>query len=139
MPRTPPGGAGRRRGARRPDLVHPDEEGPDRLPGGGGRAHPVFRHSTTAGLRRFVGERITLPRSEWELTTPSGSAVRMKTLDSPDGPRTKPEYDDVVAEARRTGRPAHDLARELHEQAGGRGPIRAAGAGAVANAPKESE
>ena len=102
-------------------------------------ADAVFRHSTTAGLRRFVGERITLPRDEWEMRTLSGAAVRMKTVEAPGGPRTKPEYDDVVAEARRTGRPAHDLACELHEQAGGRGPIRAAGAGAVANAPKESE
>ena len=102
-------------------------------------ADAVFRHSTTAGLRRFIGERITLPRGEWEMRTASGAAVRMKTVESPGGPRTKPEYDDVVAEARRTGRPAHDLARELHEQAGGRGPTRAAGAGALANAPKESE
>jgi len=102
-------------------------------------ADAVFRHSTTAGLRRFAGERITLPRKEWELRTPSGAAVRMKTLDSPDGPRTKPEYDDVLAEARRTGRPAHDLARELHEQAGRRSPARPAGAGAGTNAPKEPE
>jgi hypothetical protein len=63
----------------------------------------------------------------------------MKTLESPDGPRTKPEYDDVVAEARRTGRPAHDLARELHEQAGRRSPARPAGAGAGPNASKEPE
>jgi uncharacterized protein (DUF111 family) len=38
----------------------------------------------------------------------------MKTVDAPGESRAKPEFDDVVAEARRTGRPAHAIAREIH-------------------------
>jgi uncharacterized protein (TIGR00299 family) protein len=102
-------------------------------------ADAVFRHSTTAGLRRFVGERITLSRGVWDLETDSGLAIRMKTVRAPGGDRTKPEYDDVVALAERTGRPAHDVARELNEQAARRVPGKAAGAGVGSHAPKESE
>jgi uncharacterized protein (DUF111 family) len=29
----------------------------------------------------------------------------------------KPEFDDVAAVARRTGRPAHEVARDLHQRA----------------------
>jgi uncharacterized protein (TIGR00299 family) protein len=102
-------------------------------------AEAVFRHTTTAGLRRLTGERVTLPRAEWTLATESGGTVRMKTVEAPGGARAKPEYDDVVAESRRTGRPAHDLAREFHEQA-----VRLARASAHETAgrtiaPKESE
>ena len=81
-------------------------------------ADAVFRHSTTAGLRRLSADRITLSRREWDLRTATGGTVRMKTVEAPGGPRDKPEFDDVVAEARRTGRAAHDLAREFQEQAG---------------------
>jgi uncharacterized protein (TIGR00299 family) protein len=102
-------------------------------------ADAVFRHSTTAGLRRFVGERITLRRGEWALETASGTAVRMKTVEAPGGARTKPEYDDVVALARRTGRAAHEVARELHEQAAHRVPAGVAEAGIASHAPEESE
>lgn len=85
-------------------------------------AEALLRHSTSAGLRRSTMERLTLPRREWRLATGNGGSVRMKTVQAPGGARTKPEYDDVVAEARRTGRPAHELAKEF-----------------IINAPKESE
>jgi len=75
-----------------------------------------FRHSTTAGVRRELVERVTLPRHELRLESHGGS-VRVKVLDGPDGPRAKPEYDDVAAAARRSGRPAHELARELQARA----------------------
>jgi pyridinium-3,5-bisthiocarboxylic acid mononucleotide nickel chelatase len=75
-----------------------------------------FRHSTTAGVRRQLVERVTLPRHELRLELDGGS-VRVKVLDGPDGPRAKPEYDDVAAAARRSGRPAHELARELQARA----------------------
>lgn len=78
-------------------------------------AEAFFRHSTTTGLRLLRAERLTLPRREWTLATSGGASIRVKTVETPDGPRAKPEYEDVIAEARRTGRPAHDLARELHE------------------------
>jgi uncharacterized protein (TIGR00299 family) protein len=86
-----------------------------------GEADPVadalFRHSTTAGIRRQVVERVTLGRQELELDAGDGMRVRVKILDAPGGPRVKPEYDDVAAVARRTGRPAHEVARDLQYRA----------------------
>jgi uncharacterized protein (DUF111 family) len=76
-------------------------------------ADSLFRHSTTAGLRRSAAERITLSRRTWELRTAAGATVRMKTVAAPGGNRAKPEFEDVIAEARRSGRPAHELAREF--------------------------
>jgi pyridinium-3,5-bisthiocarboxylic acid mononucleotide nickel chelatase len=77
----------------------------------------LVRHSTTAGVRRQRVERYTLPRRELELDAGEGINVRVKVLDAPDGPRLKPEYEDVAAVARRTGRPAHEVARDLHQRA----------------------
>jgi pyridinium-3,5-bisthiocarboxylic acid mononucleotide nickel chelatase len=102
-------------------------------------ADAIFRHSTTAGLRRVSGERITLPRAEWTIETESGSTVRMKTVETPGGTRDKPEYDDVLAESRRTGRPAHELAREFQEQAGRLARASAHETTGRTIAPKESE
>jgi uncharacterized protein (TIGR00299 family) protein len=75
-----------------------------------------FRHSTTAGVRRVAAERVTLPRHEVTLEA-GGGMVRVKVLEGPGGLRAKPEYDDVAAAARRSGRPAHELARELQNRA----------------------
>jgi uncharacterized protein (DUF111 family) len=80
-------------------------------------AETLFRHSTTAGIRRYSAERVTLARRQVEVTMADGVAVRVKVLDGPDGPRVKPEYDDVAALARRTGRPAHEVARDLQFRA----------------------
>ncbi len=102
-------------------------------------ADAIFRHSTTVGLRRITAERVTLPRREWALETAAGNTVRIKTVDAPGGPRDKPEYEDVVAEARRTGRPAHTIARELHEQAGRHARASAGGPDGRPTAPKETE
>jgi uncharacterized protein (TIGR00299 family) protein len=77
----------------------------------------LVRHSTTAGVRRHTVERYTLARRELEVDAGGGINVRVKVLDTPDGPRVKPEYDDVAAVARRTGRPAHEVARDLHQRA----------------------
>ena len=87
----------------------------------------LFRHSTTAGFRRQQVERVTLARREVEVTTAEGEAVRVKVLEGPDGPRVKPEYEDVAALARRTGRAAHEVARDLQARAlrvVGREPVR---------------
>jgi uncharacterized protein (TIGR00299 family) protein len=75
-----------------------------------------FRNSTTAGVRRLHAERTTLPRRELRLDVAGGS-VRVKVLDGPGGPRVKPEYDDVAAAAQRSGRPIHELARDLQIRA----------------------
>jgi uncharacterized protein (TIGR00299 family) protein len=76
-----------------------------------------FRHSTTAGVRRQTAERVTLARREMQVEAADGTRVRVKVLDAPDGPRLKPEYDDVAALARRTGQPAHEVARDLRDRA----------------------
>jgi hypothetical protein len=76
-----------------------------------------FRHSSTAGVRRWRSERATLDRELWELQSDDGSRVRVKTLHGPDGVRVKPEFDDVIAAARRTGRPAHELSRKYLDEA----------------------
>jgi uncharacterized protein (TIGR00299 family) protein len=93
-----------------------------------------FRHSTTAGVRRAVVERVTLPRSELTLDA-GGGTVRVKVLDGPDGPRVKPEYEDVAAAARRSGRPAHELARELQTRALALVATRAAGTSPTTKEP----
>ena len=80
-------------------------------------ADAFFRHSTTGGVRRQSAERLTLARREVQVEAADGTRVRVKVLDAPDGPRMKPEYDDVAALARRTGRPAHEVARDLQERA----------------------
>jgi uncharacterized protein (TIGR00299 family) protein len=80
-------------------------------------AESLFRHSTTSGVRRQIAERVTLPRSELQVDAGGGMSVRVKVLDAPDGPRVKPEYDDVAAVARQTGRPAYEVARDLQNRA----------------------
>lgn len=76
-----------------------------------------FRHSTTAGVRRTSVARRALQRDHWTVPGPDGGRVRVKTLHGPDGPRVKPEYDDVISVAVRTGQPAHELSRRLQKQA----------------------
>jgi pyridinium-3,5-bisthiocarboxylic acid mononucleotide nickel chelatase len=76
----------------------------------------LFRHSTTAGVRRWRGERVTLPRREIEVLV-AGVPVRVKIVEAPGGPRMKPEYDDVAALARRLGRPVQDVALEARQRA----------------------
>jgi uncharacterized protein (DUF111 family) len=76
----------------------------------------VFRHSTTAGIRRWRGERVTLARRMLTLTV-AGLDVRVKVLDGPGGPRVKPEFEDVAALAKQLGRPVQDVALEVRARA----------------------
>ena len=80
-------------------------------------ADAFFRHSPTAGVRRWRVERTTLPR--WEVTVRLAEhvTVRVKVLESPDGVRVKPEYDDVLAAARILRRPPLDVARAAQREA----------------------
>jgi len=80
-------------------------------------ADVLFRHTTTGGVRRWVANRSTLARREFAVTTRDGAAVRVKVLEAPGGARIKAEYDDVVAAARLTGRPAAEIVREVEHQA----------------------
>ena len=78
-------------------------------------AAELFRHSTTAGVRRWVAERVTLPRHQLTVRL-DGIAVRVKVLDG-GNVRVKPEYDDVLAAAKALGRPPIDVARAVERDA----------------------
>ena len=76
-----------------------------------------FLHSTTAGVRRSVAERVTLARRMLSIPVTEDLAVRVKVLEAPGGPRLKAEFDDVRAAASRLGRPALDVARDIESRA----------------------
>jgi uncharacterized protein (TIGR00299 family) protein len=76
-----------------------------------------FRHSTTLGVRRWTASRATLARRTIDVPAGDGTTVRVKLSEAPNGISAKPEYDDIIELAKRSGRPAHTLARELQEQA----------------------
>jgi len=78
-------------------------------------ADALFRHSTTAGLRWWRASRQTLEREYVSRSFEDGSVVRSKIVLAPDGPREKPELDDLQALAGRTGHPVHRVARELQD------------------------
>lgn len=80
-------------------------------------AEACFAHSTTAGVRWAPADRVTLPRTETEVAV-TGGRVRVKVLETPDGIRFKPEYDDVTRVAQETGRPALEVAAEARVVAG---------------------
>src|SRR2546421_40004 len=75
----------------------------------------LFRHSTTAGVRRWVAERATLARHQLTVRL-DGVAVRVKVLDG-GSVRVKPEYDDVLAAAQALGRPPLEVARAVERDA----------------------
>jgi hypothetical protein len=77
----------------------------------------LFRHSTTAGVRRATVTRHTLPRRELALELNGAGRVRVKVWDAPGGARWKAEFDDVAAAAERLGRPAWEVAREVERKA----------------------
>lgn len=77
----------------------------------------LFRYSTTAGVRRWVAERATLPRQQVTVQLAPDVAVRVKVLEQPDGVRMKSEYDDVLAAARALGRPPLEVARTAERDA----------------------
>ena len=80
-------------------------------------AEALFRHTSTAGVRRWLASRSTLARRELSVKTREGDVVRVKVLEAPGGARVKPEYDDVIAAARRAGRPAAAIVREVQQLA----------------------
>lgn len=75
----------------------------------------LFRHSTTAGVRRWFAERATLPRHQLTVRL-DGVDVRVKVLEQ-GGVRVKPEYEDVLAAAKVLGRPPIDVARAVERDA----------------------
>jgi hypothetical protein len=77
----------------------------------------LFRHSTTAGVRRWEAERTTLARREVSVSLGPMVAVRVKVLEHEHGVRLKSEYEDVLAAATALGRPPLDIAREAERAA----------------------
>jgi uncharacterized protein (TIGR00299 family) protein len=80
-------------------------------------AEALFRHSTTAGLRRHRVTRVTLRRREMTVELETDIRVRIKVWDGPDGARLKAEYDDVLAAATRLDRAPLAVAREAERLA----------------------
>jgi len=79
----------------------------------------LFRHSTTAGVRRTRMERVTLPRRQVTVRLGQKVQVRVKVLETPAGapPRVKPEYDDVLAAAQALGQAPLEVARAAQRSA----------------------
>jgi uncharacterized protein (TIGR00299 family) protein len=79
----------------------------------------LFRHSTTAGIRRWGAERSTLARRQVTVELAPTVSVRVKVLEQPDadGVRVKPEYDDVLVAARALGWPPLEVARVVQRDA----------------------
>jgi pyridinium-3,5-bisthiocarboxylic acid mononucleotide nickel chelatase len=79
----------------------------------------LFRHSTTAGVRRWVAERATLARRHVTVQLAPEVSVRVKVLEQPDasGVRVKPEYEDVLAAARALDKPPLEVARVAQRDA----------------------
>ncbi|HSR15526.1 MAG TPA: nickel pincer cofactor biosynthesis protein LarC [Gemmatimonadales bacterium] len=75
-------------------------------------AEAFLANSTSAGVRWSRAGRLTLARRTIEVDAGDGLTIRAKVLETPTGPRVKPEYDDVTRVARATGRPAHQVAAE---------------------------
>src|SRR5436309_9786355 len=81
----------------------------------------LFRHSTTAGVRRWSTERVTLVRRQVTVRLAPRVEVRVKVLEPPEGSggvvRLKPEYDDVLAAAEALGLPPLEVARTAQRDA----------------------
>jgi uncharacterized protein (TIGR00299 family) protein len=79
----------------------------------------LFRHSTTAGVRRARVERVTLPRRQLTVRLGGEVEVRVKVLETPPGtpPRLKPEYEDVLAAAQALGQAPLEVARAAQRSA----------------------
>ncbi len=79
----------------------------------------LFRHSTTAGVRRAHVERVTLPRRQVTVRLGGDVQVRVKVLETAPGalPRVKPEYEDVLAAAQALGQAPLEVARAAQRSA----------------------
>lgn len=74
----------------------------------------IFAQTTTIGVRIQQMERAVLPREIHKVTTSLGE-IRVKTVTLPDGKhRSYPEYDDVAAVCRASGRPFPEVYNTLY-------------------------
>lgn len=77
----------------------------------------LFRHSSTAGIRRGTFWRETLARREIAVELHPGTRVRIKVWEGRGIRRWKAEFDDVVAAAVTLARPAREIAHEAERRA----------------------
>lgn len=72
----------------------------------------IFKHTTTIGVRKTICERAVLKRSEETQDTPEGP-VRVKTSTGFGMTRTKLEYDDIAAIAKKEGKSLREVEKEI--------------------------
>ena len=74
----------------------------------------LFRHTTTLGVREHISRRFTLKRREETVETAYGP-VRKKISQGHGVARTKLEYEDLAAIAKKTGRPLEEIRKEIEK------------------------
>src|SRR2546422_6038320 len=78
----------------------------------------LFRHSTTAGVRRWSAERVTFARREGTVRLGPRVEVRVQVLEPPEGSggpgRLPPAYADGLAGAETFGQPPPRASRTDH-------------------------
>jgi pyridinium-3,5-bisthiocarboxylic acid mononucleotide nickel chelatase len=76
----------------------------------------LLSETTSIGVRRWTARRAVNPRSIHTIETEIG-AMRVKVVQTPAGPRARPEYDDVKAIAQRDGAALVDVMRKAERAA----------------------
>lgn len=74
----------------------------------------LFRHTTTLGVREHISRRFTLKRREETVETAYGP-VRKKISQGHGVTRTKLEYEDLAAIAKKTTRPLEEIRKEIEK------------------------
>jgi uncharacterized protein (TIGR00299 family) protein len=72
----------------------------------------IFKHTATLGVREYTSRRYTLQKENSEIQTKFGT-VRVKTSRGFGVVKSKPEYEDIAAIARKTGKPIHEILEEI--------------------------
>jgi len=72
----------------------------------------IFKHTTTLGMRENTSRRYTLQREQGEVQTKYGT-VRIKTAYGYGVQKSKPEYEDIAAIARKQGISIQDVVKEI--------------------------
>ncbi|MCL1955401.1 MAG: nickel pincer cofactor biosynthesis protein LarC [Spirochaetes bacterium] len=74
----------------------------------------IFKHTTTLGMRENTSRRYTLQREQKEIQTQYGT-VRTKTAYGYGVQKSKPEYEDIAAIARKQGISIQDVLKEIQK------------------------
>ncbi len=76
----------------------------------------LLTETTSIGARRWTAQRSVNPRTIHSIETEFG-AIRVKVVQTPAGPRARPEYEDVKTIAHRTGGSLLDVMRKAERAA----------------------